>query len=177
MAQFRRFLCIIVVFLFLCVTLSACSSADEANPESTEIVENSAALAYIKSQWQYYVIDRTEQVTQVQISLGLADSHMGLTRSEEDIRAVLDVCQTLDISKLCLLKEDEYPNTSIYGDLYISLCSDSRLDENIHIQLLKNGEAYVHMQKDGKLCWAYAGNWPVYDALYKIKYFGYLKME
>ena len=164
---------LILVSLFLCVLLCACAVVTEKPSEPAQTPIESAELAEIKTKWQCFVIDRTEPISQVQITLGMADSHMGLMCTDEDIRAVLDVCKTLDLSQLRLLDKDEWPEISIYGDLCVIL-SGANPKNGISFQLSRNGEVYITDIANATQFWVYAENWPAFELLYKLKYSDYL---
>lgn len=164
----------IIMLMLLFATLTACTVTGEDTPETTQFIEQSEELTYIKTQWQRYVIDRTEQVAQVQLTLGLADSHMGLKTDLENINAVLDVCKTLDISKLRLLDEGEQPEISLYGDFRVIICGEDP-KSGLTIQLTKDGVVYISDLSNENQRWVYTDGWTVHDLLYLIKYSEYFK--
>ena len=99
---------------------------------------------------------------------------MGLVTAEENINAALDICKTLDISKLRLLSEEEFPEISIYGDLNVIISGDDP-KSGISLRLTKDGKVYISGLMNSDLCYAYAESWPVYDSFYKLKYSKYFE--
>lgn len=168
MKGIKELFCIGTFLLLLCSSLIGCSAPQEEIRE--QVTTDDSTMAAIIEKWETYVVDRTVKITQVQLTYGMADSHMGLQMEETVICEILDICETLDVSTLKLTEENAPPEISVYGELYVVLSAVGDEIDSILLHFKDDGEVFLRFDIEGTCYWAHTSGWFVSDLLQEYKY-------